>query len=147
MADIPNGVKAYLMFAGVSVTINVMFLELVIAPMIAPEHQKVIAEHGWMYFFLNMILGAMILFLIISLVGTIVFIKTGFRPRIMAILSWVLGFVLEFTLMKPEWVQSILNLAPTEDVIGAIIVSSIYWLIPWGLPAYLLTRFSIVSRE
>ncbi len=147
MADIPNGVKAYLMFAGVSVTINVMFLELVIAPMIAPEHQKVIAEHGWMYFFFNMILGAMVLFLIISLVGTIVFLKTGFRPRIMGILSWALGFLLEFTLMKPEWVQSLLNLTPTEDAIGAIIVSSIYWLIPWGLPSYLLYRFSLVTKE
>ena len=147
MVDILNGVKVYLTFASVSVVINVLFLELVIAPMIAPEHQKVIAEHGWMYFFFNIILGAMILFLIISLVGTIVFLKTGFSPCIMGILSWALGFLLEFTLMKPEWVQSILNLAPTEDVIGAIIVSSIYWVIPWGLPAYLLTRFSIVSRD
>ncbi|MCW4020776.1 MAG: hypothetical protein NWF14_06080 [Candidatus Bathyarchaeota archaeon] len=54
----------------------------------------------------------------------------------MEMLSLVIGFILEFTLMKPEWVQNIYAFKIEGDVIGAVFVSSLYWFIAWGAPAH-----------
>ena len=133
--------KVYLIFALVAVSVNVMFMELIIAPLIAPEHQKIIAEYGWEYFISNIIFGATILFMLLSLVGTVLFLKTNYTAKRMGILSIICGFALEFAFMQPEWAQDILSLSITGDAIGAVIVSSLYWFIPWGIPTYILHKY------
>jgi len=76
--------------------------------------------------------GIIIFFSIFSFVGTAIFLKTSYNPRKMGILSSIIGFFLEFTIMKPEWVQNIFALKIGGDVIGAIIVSPLYWFMTWG---------------
>ena len=86
-------------------------------------------------------LGIIIFYLMFSFVGSIIFLLKSYRTRIMALLSFIAGFFLEFAFMRPEWVMKIYVLQLTGDVIGGLIVSAIYWLIPWGVPAYILHRY------
>jgi len=89
--------------------------------------------------------GIIIFFSIFSFFGALIFIFKSYRPKKMGLCSLVLGFVLEFSFMKPDWVQNIYALKIGGDVIVAIIVTSFYWFIAWGIPSYVIHKYLIKS--
>lgn len=125
----------------------VLAINLSMELLISPENHKIIDEYGWAYFIQHQFFGIIIFYLLFNFVGVLVFLKTNYRPLRMGILSFVLGFIFEFTFMLPEWVQNIYALRITEDVIGAIIVSSLYWFIPWGLPSYVIHKYYPINNN
>jgi len=86
-------------------------------------------------------LGIIMFYTIFNFVGCIIFLLKTYKPMKMGVLSLIIGFVLEFALMKPEWVQKIYIFKIDGDVIGALIVTSIYWLIAWGIPSYIIHKY------
>jgi len=135
MRSVVKFLQVYIVFVAFVLLVN-LSLEL----LVSPENRKIIEEHGWTYFLQHQLVGIIIFFLIFSFVGAAIFLKTSYNPRKMGILSFIIGFVLEFTIMKPEWVQNIFALKIGGDVIGAIIVSSLYWFITWGAPSYIFNK-------
>jgi len=127
--------QIYVVFVAFVLLVN-LSLEL----LVSPENRKIIEEQGWTYFLQHQLVGIIIFFLIFSFVGTIIFLKTSYNPRKMGLLSFIIGFILEFTMMKPEWVQNIYAFKIGGDVIGAIIVSSLYWFVTWGAPSYIYNK-------
>jgi hypothetical protein len=91
--------------------------------------------------------GIAFFYLLFSLPGSLIFLFKKYRPLIMGLLSFVIGFLMEFTFMRPEWVMKIYSLQVTGDVIGAVIISAIYWFIPWGIPSFVLRRFIIKGGQ
>jgi hypothetical protein len=85
--------------------------------------------------------GIVMFYLLFNFAGSIIFLLKNYRTRVMALLSFIVGFIMEFSFMRPDWVMKIYALQFTGDVVGAVIVSAIYWLIPWGVPAYILHRY------
>jgi len=102
-----------------------------------PEREKIVAEHGWVYMVQSKMTGLTIFYAMFSFVGGVVFLFKFYEPIKMGFLSFVVGFVLEFAFMNPEWVQKIYALQIGGDVIVAVIVSAFYWFIPWGVPSYI----------
>lgn len=125
--------KIYLVFM-----LFVLVINLSVELLISPENRKTIAEQGWSYFVQHQLVGIIIFFVLFSLVGAMIFLKKKYKPKKMEILSFIIGFALEFIFMKPEWVQNIYALKIGEDVIGAVIGSSFYWLAAWGIPSYII---------
>lgn len=76
-----------------------------------------------------------------SLAGSAIFFFKNYKPIKMGLLSFALGFILEFATMKPDWVQNIYTLQIAGGTIVAVIVSAVYWFIPWGVPAYIINKF------
>jgi cytochrome bd-type quinol oxidase subunit 2 len=114
---------------------------------ISPTNRELIRENGWADFAAEHLVGIVIFFALISLVGSILLLKKKYRAKRMGLISLAVGFFLEFALMRPEWVESIYDLTITGSVIGALIVSSLYWFILWGIPAYLAHRFLAKDLE
>ncbi len=139
--------KIYFVFLAIAFVINTLIMEILVAPSVAPEHQKSISEQGWRSFVYNQLVGVTILYSIFSFVGSIIFFKKRFDFKRMGLLSFISGFVLEFTFMRPEWVQAIYELRVSGEVIGAVIVSSLYWFIPWGVPSYILQKYFLKEKD
>ena len=108
----------------------------------SPKHSKTIAEYGLGYFVRTSLLGMVILFAVISLVGTVILLKKGYKPVRMGILSFVLGFFIEFVFMKPDWVLAIGSFRLTGGVLIAVILSAIYWFAVWGVPSYVIQHIT-----
>ena len=79
-----------------------------------------------------------IFYLIFSFPGSLIFLLKNYKPIRMGLLSLIIGFILEFAFMMPDWVQNIYSFNITGGVVVAVIVSAIYWFIAWGVPAYIL---------
>jgi len=127
--------KIYLVFIFLVLMIN-LSLEL----LVSPENRKIIAEYGWVYFIQHQLVGIILFFILFSFVGAMVFLGKNYKPIRMGMLSFLIGFILEFALIKPDWVQSTYAFEIGGDVIGAFIVSSFYWFAAWGIPSYILWR-------
>lgn len=111
-----------------------------------PEREKIIAEYGWANFVQSKVTGLVMFYMIFSFVGSIIFLFKFYKPIIMGILSLVIGFILEFAFMKPEWVQNICVVRIGGDDVVAVIVSALYWFIPWGMPSYIVHKYIFKSR-
>jgi len=127
--------KIYLVFIAYVLTVNI-FLELVISP----ENHKIIAEHGWDYFLKNVFFGITVFYVIFNSVGTIIFIKKRYDPKRMGVLSLIIALILEFTVMRPEWVQNVYKFTISGETFGAIVVTSIFWFATWSVPSYLARK-------
>ena len=68
-----------------------------------------------------------------------ILLKKGYRSREMGILSLVIGFILEFLWMRPDWVQDIFSLRITGGHVVAVIISGFYWFAAWGVPSRLVS--------
>ena len=95
MRSVVKFLQVYIVFVAFVLLVN-LSLEL----LVSPENRKIIEEHGWTYFLQHQLVGIIIFFLIFSFVGAAIFLKTSYNPRKMGILSFIIGFVLEFTIMK-----------------------------------------------
>jgi hypothetical protein len=92
--------------------------------------------------------GIIMFFLIFSFFGSLIYLKKNYRWVKMGMLSLLIGFILEFAFMRPEWVLNIYNSNITGDVIGAVLVTSLYWFIAWGIPSFALHRlFSKLKHD
>lgn len=127
----------YLVFFFLTVLV-VIPLELIFSP----HHRKTIAEYGLNYFIRTSLLSMIILFAIISLVGLIIFLKKGYTPKQMGVLSLVLGFAIEFLFMKPDWVLSITGGTIKGGTLIAVLLSAFYWFAVWWIPSYGVQRFT-----
>ena len=85
--------------------------------------------------------GIAMFYMLFSLPGSLVLLLKNYKPLIMGFLSLVIGFIMEFTFMRPDWVMKIYTVQIGGDVIGAVIISAIYWFIPWSVPSFLLQRY------
>ena len=117
--------KIYAVFIMVALLIN-LTMELTIP---TPEEKNAFA----IVFF----------YLLFSLPGSLVLLFKNYRPLKMGLLSFVIGFIFEFAFMRPDWVMKIYSLTAGPDVIGAVIISAVYWLIPWSVPTYILQKYII----
>lgn len=106
-----------------------------------PERAAVIAECGWECFLKEKIKGVVIFYVIFNFIGSVIFLLKNYKWKKMGQLSFIIGFILEFLLMRPDWVQNIFSFNITFSVITAVIISSLYWFGAWGAPAYLLHKF------
>lgn len=129
----PTFIKTYFIFV-LSCLLVVIPLEL----LFSPNHSRTIAEHGLGYFIQTSLLGMVILFAVLSLVGIMILLKKGYNPLKMGTLSFVLGFFIEFVFMKPDWVQVIGSFRLSGGVLVAIVLSAIYWFAVWGVPSYVI---------
>lgn len=120
--------KIYVVFFMVAMLIN-LTMELVIP---TPEEKNASA----IVFF----------YMLFSLPGALIFLFKNYKPQIMGLLSLVIGFFFEFAFMRPDWVMNIyaLNIGAS---IGAVIISAIYWFIPWSVPAFLLQKYKYIIKE
>ena len=131
--------KKYLLFY-VSVLVVVYPLELIFSP----HHRVTIAEYGWGYFIRTSLMGMGILYALLSLIGLLILLKMEYTPVRMGVLSLVLGFVIEFFFMKPDWVYTIARFQITAGVVIAVLLSALYWFLVWGFPSYMIKRYTAV---
>ena len=129
--------KIYLIFLLTALVIN-LTLELIVP---TPERAKIVAEHGLEYFLLSHTKVIIIFYLIFSLIGALIYFYNNYKPLTMGILSFVVGFFLEFTLMRPDWVEDIITSSFHPGLISSVVVSAIYWFVPWGVPVYLIKKY------
>lgn len=133
----PTFTKTYLVF-----TISCLLVVIPLELLFSPKHSKTIAEYGLGYFIRTSLLGMVILFAVISLIGTVILLKKWYNPVRMGILSFVLGFFIEFVFMKPDWVQAIGSFRLTGGVLIAVVLSAIYWFAVWGVPSYVIQHIT-----
>jgi len=88
--------------------------------------------------------GIIIFYSLFNLAGSAVFLFKNYKHLMMGLLSFILGFVFEFTFMRPDWVMNIYAFNITGEIILTVIISAVYWFIPWGVPAYIIKKFKIV---
>ena len=68
------------------------------------------------------VFGIVIFYLIFNLFGSLIFFLKSYKPEIMGGLSLVIGFVLEFAFMKPDWVNKIYALEISMGIFIAVVV-------------------------
>ena len=90
--------------------------------------------------------GIITLYILFSLPGSLIFLFKNYKPQIMGLFSLVIGFFFEFAFMRPDWVMKIYALNIGESI-GAVIISAIYWFIPWSIPTYVLQRYIIKETK
>lgn len=122
IADILKFLKIYAIFMVFVLVVN-LSMEVFIP---TPEEKNVLA--------------IIIFYLIFNLFGSLIFFFKKYKPEIMGGLSFVIGFVLEFAFMRPDWVHRIYSLQIQIGLILAVAISALYWFIAWGIPAYILDR-------
>jgi hypothetical protein len=122
IANILKFLKIYAVFMVFVLVVN-LSMEVFIP---TPEEKNVIA--------------IIIFYLIFNLFGSLIFFLKSYKPEIMGGLSFVIGFVLEFAFMRPDWVNKIYALEISIGIFIAVVISAIYWIIAWGIPAYVLDR-------
>ena len=69
----------------------------------------------------------------------------------MGLLSLLLGFILEITILQPNipegegsgasWVQGWYSLNITGETIVGTLISAIYWFIAWAVPTCIIHKF------
>jgi hypothetical protein len=116
-------IKIYSIFMAVALLINLP-MEILIP---TPEEKNPLA----IIFFYTMF----------NFVGSIIFLLKKYQAKIMGILSFVLGFLLEFTFMRPDWVQDIYALNISVRILLPVLISAVYWFIPWSVPTFVLHKF------
>jgi len=127
--------KTYLVFT--------LFCLLVVIPLellFSPNHSKTIAEYGLGYFIRTSLMGMVILFAFLSLIGVVILLKKKYKPAKMGVLSLVLGFAIEFLFMRPDWVLALTTFRIGGGLIFAVFISAIYWTAVWGVPSYVVYR-------
>jgi len=129
--------KVYLVFILSAILVNVA-MEIAVP---TPEKARVIAEHGWGHYLSVNVRGLILFYALFNLIGGVIYISTNLRSVEMGVSSLVVGFVLEFALMRPDWVLHILALRVAPADVVAVIVSMFYWYVAWGLPSYLIQRY------
>jgi hypothetical protein len=122
-------IKIYLAFILVALLIN-LTMEIVIP---TPEEKDAV--------------GIAMFYLMFSLPGSLILLFKNYRPLVMGLLSFVIGFLMEFAFMRPDWVMKIYSLTVGPGEIVAFIVSAVYWFIPWGIPAFILQRYIIKETK
>lgn len=130
--------KPYLVFTTITLLV-VIPLELIFSP----HHRKTIAEYGLSYFIRHSLVGMVILFALISLIGVVVLLKKKYTPVRMGVLSLILGFAIEFLFMKPDWVQAIVTFKIGGGTIVAVLISAFYWFAVWGIPSYVIYKYFV----
>ncbi|RLG16966.1 hypothetical protein DRN62_02455 [Nanoarchaeota archaeon] len=146
MMKVADFLKVYLTFLSLSLLVNLLFLEIIFGSTAIPEYQEEIEQKGWWAFLYEMLVGVSIFYALFSLAGSLVFIKKRYEPKKMGLLSLALGFLFEFTFMRPDWVQNIYALRIGGGDVVAVLVSSLYWFIPWSVPSYILNKF-VLTKE
>ncbi len=91
--------------------------------------------------------GIAMFYLLFSLPGALVLLFRNYRPAKMGLLSLVIGFVFEFSFMRPDWVLKIYSLSAGPGEIVAVIISAIYWFIPWFVPCLILNKYVIKGKN
>lgn len=136
-----NFLKIYVVFISFVLVVN-LSMEL----LFSPENRKIIADYGWSYFVQHQLMGIIVFFALFSCVGAFLYLKTSYEPKRMGLLSFIVGFVLEFAFMRPDWVQNIYAVNIGGDVIVALIVSSLYWFVTWGAPSYIIHKLALLPK-
>ena len=91
--------------------------------------------------------GLFIFYFIFNSIGTIIFFIGKYNSKIMGIFSLIIGQILEFTFMRPEWVKKFYALEIGGETIAPLIVSSILaWFPVWFFPSYIAHKY-IFKRE
>jgi hypothetical protein len=121
-------VKIYLVFILFALLVN-LSMELLIP---TPEEKQAT--------------GIIMFYMIFNLFGSLIYHLKSYRPFKMGLLSLLIGFILEFSFMRPDWVLKIYAFSIGGDVIGAVIVTSFYWFIAWGIPSYVLHRYIFKTK-
>ena len=147
--------KIYLVFWLFAVAISVVIMEIIIGSLIVPERQEFASEHGMTAYTFEVFFGTTIFYTIFSFFGALIFYFKNYSYKKMGILSLLLGFILEFTILQPNipegegsgasWVQGWYNLNITGETIVGTLISAIYWFIGWGLPSYVIHKYSAKS--
>ena len=119
-------IKIYLVFMAIVLAINLSMEMLIPTP--EEKHAS----------------GIIIFYSLFSIAGSAILLFKDYKPAMMGMLSFVLGFIFEFTFMRPDWVQNIYAFRITGEVILTVVISAIYWFIPWGVPTYIIKKFKIV---
>jgi hypothetical protein len=128
--------KIFLVFMLTALVTNVV-MEIVIP---TPEKGRIISKHGWGHYLIVDVRGIVLFFVLFSLTGSVIYNTTSLMSADMGVASLVIGFLLEFAFMRPDWVLHVLTLKPRPGDLVAIIVSMFYWYIAWGLPSYIVWR-------
>jgi len=133
--DLLRFVRTYLVFMVFAVLLN-LSMEVVFGP----ENRQALLEYGWLYLVQYRLLAILQFYLVFNLVGTLIFLRSGFGSRRMGILSWVVGFVLELAVMRPDWVLDIYALRVSGGLLVTVLISSFYWFAAWGVPSRFVSR-------
>ncbi|MBU7030470.1 MAG: hypothetical protein HXS48_26295 [Theionarchaea archaeon] len=128
--------KTYLVFTTITLLV-VIPLELIFSP----HHRRTIAEYGLGYFIRHSLVGMVILFAVVSLIGMVILLKKEYTPVRMGVLSLILGFAIEFLFMRPDWVQAVVTFKIGGGTIVAVLISAFYWFAVWGIPSYVIYRY------
>ena len=122
--------KVYAIFLIIALLINLSM------EMLIPTPESASKEAG----------GIVMFYLMFSVFGSAAFLLTRWNAVRMGLLSLAVGFLLEFAAMRPDWVMKIYALSAGPAEIVAVLVSALYWFIPWGVPAYILRRFVLKEK-
>lgn len=122
--------KIYLVFLLVALAVN-LTLELIVP---TPEKAKIVSEYGLNYFLTHHARRIIIFYLGFSAIGALILLYKKYSFLKMGFLSFIIGFIFEFTFMQPDWVQNIYALEISGAVIATVIISALYWFVPWSVP-------------
>ncbi len=133
--------KETMTVVGIFVLVGSLFtmsIEIICAPMaLDVRYYDYITNYMWA--------GALFFWVLYCILGVGIFLKKENNPKIIGAYSWVLGYMLEFTWIRPNWVQAILGEIEMSrlELLAAVLVSSLCWFMSWALPAYVIIRFLV----
>jgi len=143
--------KIYAIFVVFAFMINVGVMEVLIGSLIVPERQEFTAEHGLEAYASEIIFGVTMFYMLFSLPGALILHLKNFNPKKMGLLSLILGFILEFTVLQPNipegegggasWVQGWYAFNISGETIVGTLISAFYWFIVWGIPSYIFHKY------
>jgi hypothetical protein len=87
----------------------------------------------------GLLVSCLIIYTIYGSVGSVIHLKKISSAKWMGVASLTIGFILEFLLIKPSWVQDIyaMNLG---NALAPTVISGVYWFLIWALPTYILRK-------
>ena len=149
--------KIYLVFWLFAVAVSVVIMEIIIGSLIVPERQEFASEHGMTTYTFEVFFGTTIFYTIFSFFGALIFYFKNYNYKKMGLLSLLLGFILEFTILQPSipegegsgasWVQGWYSLNISGETIVGTLISAIYWFMSWAIPTYIIYKFLIKQTE
>jgi len=149
--------KIYLVFWLFAVAVSVVIMEIIIGSLIVPERQEFASEHGMTAYTFEVFFGTTIFYTIFSFFGALIFYFKNYNYKKMGLLSLLLGFILEFTILQPNipegegsgasWVQGWYSLNISGETIVGTLISAIYWFMSWAIPTYIIYKFLIKQTE
>ena len=119
----------------------VFVLDITLELLLSPENHAFISEYGWETFLQRRFFGILIFYIIFNTLGSFILFRKEYEPKKMGILSLVIAMFLEFTFMRPEWVENIYTSSISGDTVGAFAVTTIFWFSTWYVPSYIAKRF------